>query len=150
MPPAPLITPEMLHLIAQIDEAKGQWQALRTLAPERLLALRHSATIESIGSSTRIEGVKLSNHEVERLLVSLNQMSFATRDEQEVAGYARVMERVFGSWADLTLNENHLKQLHAELLQFSDKDTRHRGEYKNQSDAIAPVGSGLARSARFW
>lgn len=68
MTDAPRITPEMLHLIAQLDEAKGQWQALRTLVPDRLRALRHSATIESIGSSTRIEGVKLSNHEVERLL----------------------------------------------------------------------------------
>ena len=137
---APLITPEMLNLIAQLDEAKGQWQALRTLAPERLLALRHSATIESIGSSTRIEGVQLSNHEVERLLASLNQTSFATRDEQEVAGYARVMERVFESWADLALNENHLKQLHAELLQFSDKDTRHRGEYKSHPNHVAAFG----------
>ena len=143
---APLITSEMLHLIAQLDEAKGQWQALRSLAPERLLALRHSATIESIGSSTRIEGVKLSNHEVERLLASLNRMSFATRDEQEVAGYARVMERVFESWVDLTLNENHLKQLHAELVQFSGKDTRHRGEYKshpNHVAAFAPDGKML-------
>ena len=134
---APPITPEMLHLIAQLDEAKGQWQALRNLAPERLSALRHSATIESIGSSTRIEGVKLSNHEVERLLGSLNQTSFATRDEQEVAGYARVMERIFESWGDLTLNENHLMQLHAELLQFSDKDTRHRGEYKTHPNHVA-------------
>ena len=135
---APLITPEMLHLIAQLDEAKGQWQALRTLAPERLLALRHSASIESIGSSTRIEGVKLSNHQVERLLAS--QTSFATRDEQEVAGYARVMERVFESWADFTLNETHLKQLHAELLEFSDKDTRHRGEYKSQPNPVVAFG----------
>lgn len=121
------ITSEMLHFIAQIDEAKGQWQALRTLAPDRLLALRHSATVESIGSSTRIEGVELNNSEVERLLANLNQTSFASCDEQEVAGYAKVMERVFESWADLSLSENHLMQLHAELLQFSEKGTRHRG-----------------------
>lgn len=136
----PAITPEFLHLIAQLDEAKGRWQALRTLAPERLLALRRSATIESIGSSTRIEGVKLSNIEVERLLANLDRKSFATRDEQEVAGYAKVMERVFESWPDLALNENHLKQLHAELLQFSEKDTRHRGEYKTHPNHVAAFG----------
>jgi Fic family protein len=140
MTQAPLITPEMLHLIAQLDETKGQWQALKTLAPERLRALRNSATIESIGSSTRIEGVKLSNVEVERLLASLNQTSFATRDEQEVAGYARVMERVFESWSDLALNENHLRQLHSDLLQFSVKDTRHRGEYKTHPHHVAAFG----------
>ena len=46
------ITPEVLTLIAEIDEFKGAWRALGTLAPERLSALRRVATIESIGSST--------------------------------------------------------------------------------------------------
>jgi Fic family protein len=75
---------------------------LGTLAPERLNALRHVATIESIGSSTRIEGSKLSDRDVERLLTKLEIKSFASRDEQEVAGYADVMETVFRSWQDLS------------------------------------------------
>ena len=86
---------------AEIDEFKGAWRALGTLAPERLSALRRVATIESIGSSTRIEGSKLSDREVERLLANLEIKSFATRDEQEVAGYAELMELVFRSWQDL-------------------------------------------------
>src|SRR5471032_2244531 len=94
------ITPEILALIAELDEFKGAWRALGTLAPERLSALRRVATIESIGSSTRIEGSKLSDREVERLLANLDIKSFATRDEQEVAGYADAMETVFNSWQD--------------------------------------------------
>ena len=82
------ITPEILSLVAEIDEFKGAWRALGTLAPERLSALRRVATIESIGSSTRIEGSKLSDRDVEKLLANLEIKSFATRDEQEVAGYA--------------------------------------------------------------
>lgn len=62
------ITPEILGLIAELDEFKGAWRALGRLAPERLSALRRVATIESIGSSTRIEGSKLSDREVEKLL----------------------------------------------------------------------------------
>jgi len=89
------ITPELLALIAEIEEFKGAWRALGTLAPERLNALRRVATIESIGSSTRIEGGKLSNRDVERLLGNLEIKSFATRDEQEVAGYAEVMDTIF-------------------------------------------------------
>ncbi len=85
------ITPEVLSLIARIDEFKGAWRALGTLAPDRLLALRRVATIESIGSSTRIEGSKLSDREVEKLLSNLEIKSFETRDEQEVAGYAELM-----------------------------------------------------------
>src|SRR5450432_1121147 len=95
------ITQEILALIAEIDEFKGAWRALGTLAPERLSVLRRVATIESIGSSTRIEGSKLSDREVERLLANLEIKSFATRDEQEVAGYAEVMELVFRSWQDI-------------------------------------------------
>ncbi len=94
------ITPEVLGLITQIDEFKGAWRALGTLAPDRLSALRRVATIESIGSSTRIEGSKLSDREVERLLSNLQIKSFATRDEQEVAGYAEVMDLVFSFWPE--------------------------------------------------
>jgi Fic family protein len=131
------ITPEMLSLVAEIDELKGAWRALGTLAPERLSALRRVATIESIGSSTRIEGSRLSDREVERLLANLEIRSFDTRDEQEVAGYAEVMETVFAAWPDITLTENHIKQLHRDLLRYSDKDERHRGAYKTASNSVA-------------
>src|ERR1035438_5669761 len=131
------ITPEVLSLIAEIDEFKGAWQALGTLAPERLSALRRVASIESIGSSTRIEGSKLSDREVERLLSNLEIKSFATRDEQEVAGYAETMELVFLSWAEITLTENHVKQLHRDLLRYSEKDAHHRGKYKTQPNNVA-------------
>lgn len=60
------ITPEILKLIARIDEFRGAWRALGRLAPDRLSALRRVATIESIGSSTRIEGSKLFDREVEQ------------------------------------------------------------------------------------
>src|SRR5882757_1950388 len=124
------ITPEILGFIAELDEFKGAWRALGTLAPERLSALRRVATIESIGSSTRIEGSKLSDREVERLLANLEIKSLASRDEQEVAGYAEAMELVFRSWDDIAISENHIKHLHRDLLVHSDKDERHRGSYK--------------------
>ncbi|MFN7369377.1 MAG: Fic family protein [Burkholderiales bacterium] len=124
------ITPELLALITEVDEFKGAWRALGTLAPERLKALRHVATIESIGSSTRIEGSKLTDREVERLLANLEIKRFSSRDEQEVAGYAEVMETVFHAWADIPITENYIKQLHRDLLRYSEKDERHRGDYK--------------------
>ncbi|MCK0509471.1 Fic family protein [Aromatoleum anaerobium] len=136
------ITPEVLSLIAGIDEFKGAWRAFGTLAPDRLSALRRVATIESIGSSTRIEGSKLSDREVERLLSNLQIKSFTTRDEQEVAGYAEVVELVFASWPDITLTENHIKQLHRDLLAYSEKDAWHRGNYKTSSNSVAAFDEG--------
>lgn len=131
------ITPEILNLIARIDEFKGAWRALGTLAPDRLSALRRVATIESIGSSTRIEGSKLSDREVEKLLSNLAIHSFETRDEQEVAGYAELMDLVFSAWHDIPFNENHIKQLHQILLRHKDKDSRLRGQYKTNTNSVA-------------
>lgn len=130
------ISPEMLRLIGEIDEFKGGWRALTTVLPERLVALKRVATIESIGSSTRIEGAKLTDAEVEELLGRLEQKAFVSRDEQEVAGYAEVMDAVFDSYASIPLTENYLKQLHARLLRHSTKDERHRGEYKKVSNNV--------------
>ncbi len=141
-----VINPAMLDIIGEIDEFKGAWRALGTLAPERLSALRRVATIESVGSSTRIEGSKLSDREVEQLLSNIAINSFKTRDEQEVAGYAGVMETIFASWSVLPLTENHIKQLHRDLLKYAAKDERHRGEYKklnNHVEAFDAAGKSM-------
>ncbi len=140
------ITNEILGIIADIDEFKGTWRAIGRIAPERLSSLRRVATIESIGSSTRIEGAKLSDREVERLLSKIEIKSFATRDEQEVAGYADTMETVFANWDAIDFTENHIKQFHRDLLKYSGKDERHRGEYKtlpNHVEAFGPDGESL-------
>ena len=130
------ITPAILKLIAEIDEFKGAWSAIGRISPDRLTALWRVATIESIGSSTRIEGAKLSDREVERLLAGLAIKQFASRDEEEVAGYAAVMETVFSSFREIDLTENHIKQLHGQLLAHSTKDERHRGHYKTHPNHV--------------
>lgn len=130
------ITPEILKLIAQIDEFKGRWEALGAISRDRLTQLKKTATIESIASSTRIEGVTLTDQEVESLLANLEIQEFRTRDEQEVASYAQAMEMVFESWEHLEVRENHIQQLHATLLKFSSKDTRHRGGYKTLDNHV--------------
>ena len=69
------IGPEVLRLVAGIDEFKGAWRAFQNLAPDRLNLLRKVATIESVGSSTRIEGAKLTDGEIERLLFAVCLMA---------------------------------------------------------------------------
>nr|WP_306264569.1 Fic family protein [Pararhizobium sp. IMCC3301] len=132
-----VITSDILNLISEIDEFKGAWRALGTLAPERLSALRHVATIESVGSSTRIEGSHMSDRQVETLLSNLANRQFDSRDEQEVAGYAEVMELIFHSWPDIPVSENYIRQLHRDLLVYSQKDEWHRGNYKTAPNSIA-------------
>jgi len=140
------LAPSLVRLIGQLDEFKGRWEALGNLAPERLSALRQIATIESVGSSTRIEGAKLTDDEVDRLLSGLKPGTFQSRDEQEVAGYAELMELIFESWPDIPLTENYIFQLHKTLLKYSEKDEYHRGKYKtlpNHVEAFDEHGRGI-------
>lgn len=129
------ITPDILALISEIDEFKGAWRALGKLAPEHLSSLKRVATIESVGSSTRIEGAKLNDLEVEKILSNLAMKQFGSRDEQEIAGYADVMNLVFEN-QDIPLTESYIKQLHKNLLKYSEKDNWHRGEYKKISNNV--------------
>ncbi len=141
LPPRFNITSEMLRLIAELEEFKGQWRMIRSLSPEKLTSLRRVATIESVGSSTRIEGSKLTDRQVEDLLGRLNITEFKTRDEQEVAGYAYVMDQVFDAFEQIPVTENMIGQLHQDLLRYSTKDERHRGHYKTLPNHVAAFDS---------
>jgi len=142
--PKLILGADLVKLIAEIDEFKGRWEALKTLSPDRLNALRKVATIESVGSSTRIEGAKLTDAQVESLLskIALPKIaikSFKTRDEQEVAGYAEAMDLVLEAFGDMRLTENHVRQLHQTLLRHTDKDERHRGSYKTLANHVVAI-----------
>lgn len=130
------ITPEMLNIITEVDEFKGSWNASEQ-QPDKYKHLKKIATIESIGSSNRIEGNTLTDKQVETVLANLKKQLFTTRDEQEVAGYAKLMEDIFENYEVIPFNENYIKQLHKILLSYSDKDERHRGEYKTLANSVA-------------
>ena len=132
-----VITPQMLSQIAELDEFKGAWTGFARLRPEQLKTLRKVSTIESIGSSNRIEGNKLSDLEVEKLLSHIDIKSFKSRDEEEVAGYAELINTIYDNYSIIPLSENYIKQFHQMLLKYVGKDEKHRGKYKKLSNAVA-------------
>lgn len=127
---------KVLKLISQIDLYKGKWNSIEKQENTYLKELRKIATIESIGSSTRIEGSTLSNKEIEKLLNDIKITKLTTRDEQEVIGYFNTLEIIYDNFDNIQLSENYIKQLHKNLLKHSDKDVRHRGEYKSVSNKV--------------
>jgi Fic family protein len=140
---SPIQIGEVTRLLGEIDEFKGHWRRVRELNADRLSELRRITTIESAGSSTRIEGAELSDAQVAQVLQGLNIDSFRSRDEAEVKGYRDLLEMIYESFSDITLTENHVKQLHSVLLRHTEKDERHRGEYKkidNHVEATHPDG----------
>lgn len=126
----------ILQRIAHIDQFKGKWEILEQKGNIYLKELRRIATIQSVGSSTRIEGVILTDEEVKQLLNDVTITTFETRDEQEVVGYYDVLELILDQVQDIPFSENMVKQLHSLLLKYSDKDTRHRGQYKTLPNTV--------------
>ena len=131
-----LTNQRVMQLVAAIDEYRGKWNIVEKRENRYLKELRRIATIESIGSSTRIEGATMTDEEIKQLLKDVKITKFKTRDEQEVIGYYEVLELVFDNFSEIQLSESYIKQLHQLLLKHSDKDQRHRGEYKHLPNTV--------------
>lgn len=131
-----LTNQKTLNLIGKIDLYKGKWNAIEKSENIYLKELRKIATIESIGSSTRIEGGTLTDKEIKALLNDVKITELKTREEQEVIGYYDTLEIIFEDYASIQLSENYIKQLHQILLRYSSKDDRHRGSYKSLSNTV--------------
>lgn len=124
------IPQRLWSLMNQIDRLQGQWIGGAQLNPQALGRLKRSTLVTSSGASTRIEGAKLSDDDVEKFMHGLSVRKFADRDRQEVKGYYELLENVFNAWKHIPLTESTIKSFHKELLKYVGKDARHRGEYK--------------------
>ncbi|MDR1543794.1 MAG: hypothetical protein LBS50_05185, partial [Prevotellaceae bacterium] len=131
-----LTNQRVMQLIAAIDEYRGKWNVVERRENRYLKELRKIATIESVGSSTRIEGATMTDEDVQQLLKDVKITQFKTRDEQEVMGYYDVLEFIYDNYKEIPLSENYIKQLHRLLLKYSEKDGRHRGDYKHLSNKV--------------
>lgn len=129
-------TQKIINKIGFIDSFKGKWLAIEKEENRYLRELRKIATIQSIGSSTRIEGATLTNEEVETLLANIKINKLETRDEQEVFGYYEVLEIILENFSDIGLNDSNMFNLHNLLLKYSGKDQTHRGKYKELSNKV--------------
>lgn len=129
-------TEEIYTLLNEIDNIKTQWKTEKKLSPQMIHRLQQSVLVSSTGSSTRIEGSKLSDTEVEKLIKQMRVKKFKTRDQQEVAGYFELINNVFNSWDTLSFSENMILSFHKELLKYTEKDQRHRGEYKFTNNRV--------------
>lgn len=130
------ITPEILSLVAELDEFKGAWRASTTLPPERMSALRREAFIESIGASIRIDGGRLTNAEVSQLLWRIEGGVFASRDEQEAAGYAEALGRILTHPDSVEIRESGIRDLHRVLVVHRPGRRPHQGTGKSAPNPI--------------
>ncbi len=125
--------------ITQVDELKGRWIAGAQLSPQVLGRLKRSVLVTSTGASTRIEGAKLSDEDVEKLMRGISVQRFSDRDRQEVQGYYELLQNIFDSWKRISFSEGCIKHFHQELLKYVEKDKTHRGDYKKRENKVHMV-----------
>ncbi|PUV22908.1 Fic family protein [Sphingobacterium athyrii] len=127
---------KLISLISEVDRFDASWQAIERREGQSLKELKSIATVRSVGASTRIEGSKLSDDEVDVLLKSMDISKLQERDQQEVAGYFEVLDLIDESYEFIPVSENGLKNLHNQLLKYSEKDQWHKGDYKQHTNAV--------------
>ena len=132
--------PHIVGLLAQIDEVKGQFKVGLRMTPQAITNLKKSTLITSAGASTRIEGAKLTDKEVQKIMQGLAVSKFADRDSQEVQGYLETLQNVFDHYQTLPLRESIIMSLHKELLKYSTKDELQRGKYKQDENTVGVLG----------
>lgn len=130
------LTSEIMLKITKIDELKGLWYGGLAFNPQILGRLKKSVIITSTGSSTRIEGARMTDEEIERFLKALKINPPENRDEEEVAGYANLLGRIFDNWQKLKLSESTILQFHEILLHYTNKDQLHKGKYKTKENLV--------------
>lgn len=123
-------------MISQIDRFDASWEAIENREGQSLKQLKSIATVRSVGASTRIEGSKMSDEEVEVLLKEIDIIKIEDRDSQEVVGYFETFDIISESYEDIRISENELKNLHNILLKYSKKDEWHKGDYKQLPNAV--------------
>ncbi|MBX3729828.1 MAG: Fic family protein [Candidatus Sumerlaeia bacterium] len=98
-------------MLGELGEARGRQDLHTKQAPQKLMKLRESATIESAISSNRIEGVEVEHSRVGTLMHG--NTSFRDRDEAEVSGYRDALRLVHEGGASLPIAESTILRLHA-------------------------------------
>jgi len=127
---------QLSQQLSVLDTFRGRWRDRESRHGQYLRELRKIATIESSGSSTRIEGARLTDREVMKLLASVKITKFESRDQQEVAGYYEALEVILENYTDIEISERYIHQLHGIILRHSEKDQSHRGKYKTSSNKV--------------
>ncbi len=126
----------LMNTLSQIDRFDASWSAVERREGQSLKQLKSIATIRSVGASTRIEGSKMSDEEVDALLKKIDITKLENRDEQEVVGYFETLDIIAESFKDIEITENNIKNLHNILMKHSQKDQWHKGNYKQHSNAV--------------
>jgi len=127
---------KLISEISKIDRFDASWRSIEKREGQSLKQLKSIATVRSVGASTRIEGSKMSDAQVDALISELATEKLQDRDAQEVAGYFEALDIICESHEGIEITENSIKGLHNSLMKYNKKDQWHKGDYKQLSNSV--------------
>ncbi len=123
-------------------EAARQAVAVLPLNERVLAGLRQSARLVSTHYSTQIEGNRLTQAQVEGVLIRGERIRQRQRDEREVKGYYAALDHAESYAADHeTITETYIRTLHA-LVMAGGKKRCKLTPYRSGQNVIRDSGSG--------
>ena len=140
-----LLVPDIVALLTQIHEFKGEQNLFIEANSDTLTQLVEVARIQSTEASNKIEGIYTSDDRLKKIV--LNKTTPRTRNEQEIAGYRDVLATIHESYEYIPLRPTMILQLHRDLYKFSGMSIG--GNYKNSDNVIAETDSAGNRFVRF-
>jgi Fic family protein len=140
-----LLTPDIVRILTQIHEYRGEYNIHIEAKPDGLGRLVEIAKIQSTESSNRIEGIFTSNERLKKIV--LDKTMPRTRDEQEIAGYRDVLASIHESHDFIPPKSAIILQLHRDLYKFSGLSIG--GQYKNANNVIAEEDEQGNKTVRF-
>ena len=140
-----LLTPDIVSLLTQIHEFKGEQNLFIEAKSDTLTQLLEIAKIQSTEASNRIEGIYTSDERLKKLV--LDKTTPRTRNEQEIAGYRDVLSTIHESYEYIPLRPSMILQLHRDLYKFSGMSIG--GSYKNSDNVITETDAEGNRTVRF-
>ena len=140
-----LLTPEVVSLLTQIHEYKGEQTLFIEAKADTLTQLVEIAKIQSTEASNKIEGIYTSDERLKSLVT--NKTTPRTRNEQEIAGYRDVLSTINESHDFIPAKPSIILQLHRDLYKFSGKSVG--GSYKVDDNVIAEEDNEGNRHIRF-
>lgn len=127
---------QLISLISQLDRFDASWTSIERREKQSLKELKSIATVRSVGASTRIEGSKLTDEEVDVLLKDIQITKLEDRDSQEVVGYFEALDIISATYNDIQISVGDIKNLHNILMKYNTKDAWHKGDYKQHGNAV--------------
>lgn len=140
-----LYTNEIVNLLSQIHEYKGEQNLFIEAKADTLTRLEEIARIQSTDASNRIEGIRTADDRLKKIVQEKTMPT--TRNEKEIAGYRDALKIIHENHDYIPPRASYILQLHRNLYKFS--GFSYGENFKSADNIIEEMDENGNRKVRF-